>query len=89
MPEHFLMPEHLRMPHTCKCTAKISRDLELGNRLEGTHDDHVGVQKVCAAHKLRFQTEKIPRGREPPEIRKATGTDRVTLKEQVRKYNTG
>ena len=64
------MSERLNLPCGCKHARAISDDLKWGKHLGGTHDDHVGVQKVSMAHHARHDHERIPDGVPPMEIRK-------------------
>jgi hypothetical protein len=54
----------------CKKARKISDDLKWGRKLDGTMDDHVGVQGISAAHNAKYDHERIPDGVPPMEIRK-------------------
>lgn len=58
------------MPCACKHARKISDDLKWGKHLEGTHDDHVGLQKVAGSHHARYDHERIPDGVPPMQVGK-------------------
>jgi hypothetical protein len=72
------MSEHLHMPHTphtCPCARKISDDLKWGKHLGGTHDDHVGLQKMAMHHHAqhdneRMEIRKVEEGKTPAILKK-------------------
>jgi len=63
--------DHLHMPAAnCKKARHISDDLKWGPHVGGTHDDHVGLQKVSAAHHTKYDHQRIPDGVPPMTVGK-------------------
>ena len=72
------MSERLTMPCDCRKARKVSDDLKWGKHLGGTHDDHVGLQKVAMAHHARHDHErdemeihKVHEGKKPAILKKS------------------
>ena len=61
----------LHMPKESKAP-KISNDLKLGPKLGGTHDDHVGLQKVAAANSRGdgMRINDVKEGKKPAILKK-------------------
>lgn len=79
------MPEHLRMSCGCKHARKISDDLKWGKHVTGSHDDHLGVQKISAIHHARDDDLRHAMRDKP----KVPDTKRITMQKEIKKFNSG